>query len=203
VPVFEATTNALISMPILKTNPAAGALRGKVGRLVYVHRADGVIVVRELAEAETEPSPAQCSERNRFARATYYLKTLKAAPELYAPYKLAARIQRKRGCDLAMADALNPPVIRDVDLSAYTGRPGEIIRGCASDDFEVTSVSIVIRTLFGVLIEQGPATLEPSSGAWSYLTQGSAPTGATVAVTATALDRPGNTALVTFHHPCS
>jgi hypothetical protein len=92
--------------------------------LVYVHRAHGVVIVRRAPEFQGPSTGPQQAKQSRFAQAQRYVKRLKANPDQYAPYKLAARIQRKRACDLAMSDFLNPPVVNDIDVSQYTGNPG-------------------------------------------------------------------------------
>jgi hypothetical protein len=78
--------------------------------------------------------------------------------KLYAVYKQAAFISRKRACNLAHADFRHPPVIEDVDLSAYAGLPGQFIRVRAVDDFGVVGVALVISALDGEVLEQGDAS---------------------------------------------
>ena len=85
----------------LRSNRAVGDLQGTVGGLVYVHRADGTVIVRRLAESHAPFTEPQKGSQRRFAQAQHYTKVLKADPEQYAPYKVAARIRRERACDLA------------------------------------------------------------------------------------------------------
>jgi hypothetical protein len=61
---------------------------------------------------------------------------------------------RKRACNLAHADFRHPPVIEDVDLSAYAGLPGQFIRVRAVDDFGVVGVAVVISTLDGAVLDR-------------------------------------------------
>ena len=111
-------------MAKLRANKAVGDLQGTVGGLVYVHRADGSVVVRRSAERTADFTTFQEQNQSRFGQGQLYVKRLRANPEQYAPYRLAARIQRKRACDLAISDFLLPPLVNDVDLSAYRGKAG-------------------------------------------------------------------------------
>jgi hypothetical protein len=65
--------------------------------------------------------------RNSVSVRVYRHKRLKAAPDLYAPYKLQAQIVPRRACELEIADFLNPPVVDDIDVSKYAGAPGQLI----------------------------------------------------------------------------
>jgi hypothetical protein len=84
------------------------------------------------------------------------------------------------------------PKITAVDLSGYTGKPGEMIRMEAVDDFEVVSVSLVVARLDGTLIENGAAAATGAGNVWVYTTTAAAPAGQTLLVHVTAADRPGN-----------
>jgi hypothetical protein len=171
-----------------------------VGGLVYVHRSDGVVVVRRAPEFQGPSTGPQQAKQRRFAQAQRYVKRLKANPDQYAPYKLAAKIQRKRACDLAMSDFLNPPAVNDIDLSEYHGSPGQCIRVDATDAIEVQTVSVSLTHLDGLQIEQGAATFDESSSLWTYLTQTRVTAPETVMIRVTALDRPGNAVTKTVHY---
>src|SRR5690242_13486754 len=101
-------------MAKLTSNPTTGTLRGTVGELVYAHLADGQVVVRHRAGPTSPPSNLQEKSRSHFRIAVAYVRSVRQQPESYAVYKTAALIRRKRPCDLAMADCLNPPQIGNV-----------------------------------------------------------------------------------------
>lgn len=61
----------------------------------------------------------------------------------------------------------------------------------ARDDFEIASVSVVIRDAADAVLEQGPAVL--AGGLWTHAATGAAPAGETVTIEAVATDRPGHT----------
>lgn len=41
---------------------------------------------------------------------------------------------------MAIRVAMRPPVVESIDLGGYTGKPGQIIRVMAMDDFRVVEV---------------------------------------------------------------
>jgi hypothetical protein len=192
-------------MGMLDPNDALGALRGKVGGLIFSKRADGRIVVRAAPGAVAAPSEAQLANRNRFGRGSAYVRGLKAQPEAYAIYKHAGKQRRKRACDLAVADALKPPELRDIDVSGYTGKAGEIIRMEAVDDFEVASITVVIADINGVVLEQGVAARDSKDARparWLYVTTAELPAGELAIVHVSASDHPGNCTTKTVEHMC-
>jgi hypothetical protein len=87
-----------------------------------------------------------------------------------------------------------------VDLSAYTGQTGQVIRVRATDDFEVTGVSVKMReTDTGEEIDGGDA-VKGSDGTWAFTAQATIPNGHTFAIDVTATDRPGNKTVKTLTH---
>ena len=92
---------------------------------------------------------------------------------------------------VAVADFFNEPVVDEIDLSAYTGKTGEIIRGRASDDFGVVGIGVAIRDSDNKVLEQGAATAA-SDGAWTYTTTMNLPAGQQVVIEVSSTDRPGH-----------
>src|SRR5262249_4260028 len=121
-----------------------GNIEGKLGDLVFVHCADGRILVRRAPAPRTEFTAAELRTQSGFRLAVAYVRKLKANPEAYAAYKSLARELRKRACDVAISDFLNPPDITDVDLAQYSGRAGEKLFIQAIDRTEVRSVTVTI-----------------------------------------------------------
>src|SRR4029078_2267614 len=101
-----------------------------------------------------------------------------------------ARQHARRASHPAKAVVRLPPTIGEVDLAAYQGNPGDVIRVVATDDFEVKEVLLVLRHLDGELIAQGAAVRERAT--WSYRAQTLVPAGETVMVEAIAIDYPGH-----------
>lgn len=188
-------------MAILKPNPSIGKPSGSVGELVYAHYPGGRVVIRRKPGPETRQTPAEQAAQNRFREAVRYRGRVTADPQQLAPYKTAARIRRKRACDLALADFLKGPGIFDIDASQYTGHAAERIVIGADDDFEVTAVEVRIRRLDGALVEEGRAVRDPENERrWIYTAQAEADPGQTVALEVTASDRAGNVARKRVDH---
>src|SRR6516162_10031526 len=100
-------------------NLPTGNTTGKVGDLVFVHCADGRILVRRAPVRQKPFRPLELEGQSHFALGVAYVRRLKANPDAYAAYKALGRELRKRACDLAIADFLNPPHITDIDLTHY------------------------------------------------------------------------------------
>ena len=92
---------------------------------------------------------------------------------------------------VAVRDFLRPPNVRDINVSGYTGKPGEDIVIRAVDDCEVVSVHIALAN-DGVLVEEGEAVRHPYNATlWRYTTTEENEIPGTV-IEAQASDRPGN-----------
>jgi hypothetical protein len=168
-------------------NSALGRLRGRVDGWVYRNQNGALVVAKRPDFSAVVPSPAQIAVRERFLRAAAFgRRALTEAPlrEIYG------RDGGTRVYARAMTDALTPPRIDAIDTSAYTGSVGQPIVIRAGDDFEVTAVTVVLRDDTGTALESGAAIL--TDGAWVYTPTTSVAAGTTVAVEATAADRPGN-----------
>ncbi len=188
-------------MAILKPNPSIGNPSGSVGELVYATYPDGRVVIRRKPGPETRQTPAEQAAQNRFREAVWYRGRVISDPQQLAPYQAAARIRGKRACDLALADFLQGPVIRDVDAAGYTGHAAQSIVIGATDDFEVTAVDVLIRRLDGATVEQGVAVRDPEhEHRWVYTTCAEADPGQTIAIEIAAWDRAGNVARKRVDH---
>ncbi len=130
---------------------------------------------------------AQLAQQDRFREATAYAKE---AAEREAVYAEKAEGTAKSAYNVAVADWFHSPEVREIDLSGYTGEPGETVRARVSDDVQVTQVSIVIAAQDGAVVEQGEMSLE--QGQWyTYTTTADCPPGAAT-VLVTGLDLPGH-----------
>jgi len=183
----------------VRANNALTVVQGKVGNLSFAHYRDGRIIVRKTPEARTHFTPGQLAQQQRLARATLFVRALKLNAAAYAIYKNAALIRRKRACDLAMSDYLCAPVIRDIDLTAYTGSAGESIAIEAFDSFLVQAVFVAIAQADGTVLEEGQAVLDERTARWCYSVQENARRPQTLTVTATASDPAGNQVVQTVH----
>jgi hypothetical protein len=91
-------------------------------------------------------------------------------------------------------DAMNPPVIDEVNIGGYKGTVGDLITIKARDVITPTSVAVAIYSQTGAVLEQGDAVIKAKDRRfWIYTvtTANAALAGARVVVTA--MDLPGNT----------
>ena len=187
-------------MGLLKTNCAIGALEGAVGDLVFVKHKPGVKIVRRRPTRKGSRTPAQEANQERFSRAMAYAKAALDNPETRAVYEAAARLVHRRAINLAQVDYLRPPFIGGINPWAFTGEVGGIIRIEANDDFELVSLTIRVRDLAGVVLDDGRAVLDgQGSSSWLYQTTSEIAPGQTVIIEATGKDRPGNTVVKQAH----
>lgn len=132
-------------------------------------------------------TPAQLEVHERFKEATVYAKDAKTQ----AVYVEKAAGSSMTPYNAAVADWFNAPEVKEIDMHAWTGAMGDIIRIKAVDDVQVTQVHVVITDNGGAVLEQGAATNAGGSW-WNYTTQ-TAISGSP-RVVATARDLPGHIA---------
>ena len=181
-------------MAQVELNPALAIFRGELGNLIFKMRLGRMYVSRKPDSQPRILSPAQKSAQMRFRQATVYAKRVMADPEDRMPYELAAKEKQTLTQNVIIADFLTAPSVDQIDLSNYDGRAGGTIRIRASDDFEVTGVTVSISGNEGQPIEHGAAVLSSMKwGRWVYTTTTSVGAGTCLHVEATARDKPGNT----------
>jgi hypothetical protein len=171
-------------------NALLAALHGTIGDLVLVREGDN-IYVRHRARQTAPRSQAQVAQNQRMTLASRWARTLLADPAMKAAYE-RGRQGHLSALNVAVRDFLNAPVIEAISLDGYRGRPGDLIRIRARDDFRIVRLSVQIRTVEGVVLEEGEALWEGMDGAWGYRSQIQVLPQTTVLIEATALDLPGN-----------
>ena len=176
-------------MARVRLNPVLEQIHGQIGDLVFKRYQDKVVIARKADNSNLEPSTAQQAARDRFREGAQYGKMVMADPTLKALYAAAAKAKGKPVFSVTMTDFFHAPTITAVSLDNYTGAAGEAIQVTAFDDFEVTAVTVSLAD-GGTVLESGTAVVE--NGRWTYTTTTSVTPGTAVTVTATALDRPGN-----------
>ncbi len=174
-------------------NLATDGLRGQVGNFVFRRRrADGKIFVsRHPGEQETEPTQAQASVREKFQQAAIYGRAAVSNPETKTQYAAAAK-PGQSAYNVAVADFFRAPDIEEVDLTAYAGQVGDVIRIKATDDFKVQQVSVRIENADASLIEEGQAVADPDGRFWIYTATAVNENLTGDKITVTATDRPQN-----------
>ena len=104
-------------------------------------------------------SEAQLHTQNRIKQAAAYAKVASKENPIYA---MKAEGTAKNAYNVALADWMNPPVIRSMDLHL-----GSTIRVRATDDVHVIRVIITVLDQQGQTLEQGEAALELGIW-WNY-----------------------------------
>ena len=151
-----------------KNNVVTHGLSGKVGELLIFRRTSTGTVVAKRPEVSNKVSEAQRAQRRRFQRAVVYGKATLADPVLGEGYTAAAQRKKRQPFNVAVADFLHAPDIELIDVSAYHGQPGDVIRIEATDDFAVKEVKVVISNPDGSLVEEGLAQPGAMTFEWIY-----------------------------------
>ncbi|MDP4210199.1 MAG: hypothetical protein Q8928_15410 [Bacteroidota bacterium] len=149
-------------------NVLTHGLSGKVGDLLVFRVVDGkTIVAKAPSKANREPSEKQVKQQERFEEAVIYGKTVMVTPELKAQYETSVP-EGKSVYQVALADFLKAPNIKEVDVTGYTGEVGSIIRVRAIDDFMVKSVQVSIFNSDGSVADQGEAIRLANGVDWLF-----------------------------------
>jgi hypothetical protein len=182
-----------------RLHPALLEFRGAMGDMLFRKQNGKVFVSIKPGEQTGEPTAAQAAHRERFSEAVAYGKTVMADPDLRALYEQAAKEKGTPVFALTVADFLNAPSIKEVDLSAYKGQANDMIKIKATDDFGVAKVHVALTQVNGgTPIESGYAVeTAAGSGQWIYTATLSVSAGSNVDFTVVATDRPGGTAIDT------
>jgi hypothetical protein len=175
-------------------------MRGKVGDLVFKRFENQTIVARRPVQVHQPNTPAQLAVREKFRQAIDYAKTAFANPAIKALYAEKANAKHVPTFALMVADFFKPPIIDEVDVSAYTGQTGQSIRIRATDDFQVMGVSVLMREPDTNEQLDGGDAVKGTDGTWVFTTQATIPHGHTFAIDVTATDRPGHKTVKTLTH---
>lgn len=177
-----------------KNNIVTHGLSGKVGDLLVFSQRNGKTIVSKVPKERTgELSDKQEIQKLKFQRAVLYAKSVLNDPVKMQMYEEMSDSSKGISTyNVAVADLLNAPKIQEIDLSAYSGNPGDTIRIIATDDFEVMSVTVTIENSDGSLVEEGNAV---NNGAeWVYTATVTNPDLTGDKITITATDNPANLA---------
>lgn len=180
-----------------KNNIVTHGLSGKIGDLLVFSQRNGKTIVSKVPkERAGDLSEKQKDHTRKFQKAILYAKSVMNDPGKKQEYEAVAdRAKGITGYNVAVADLLNAPDIESIDLSGYTGDPGNLIKITATDDFEVVAVTVKIENADGSLVEEGSAV---NNGAeWIYTATVSNPDLAGDKITVTASDAPANLSQMT------
>lgn len=180
-------------MANVKSNIVTQGLSGMLGGQLVFRQTSRGTEVSVASQAPTGPaSAAQMAQRVRFQQAIVYARGWAQNPAVQAEYAGDARERNQSISNVLVADYLHAPGIERVDIEAYLGRVGDLIRVTATDDYAVRAVRVRIENGDGSLVEEGAAAQQPDPNQWHHTA--TAPTVALAGdkITVTATDTPGH-----------
>jgi hypothetical protein len=180
-------------------NPWLIGVSGKSGDLVFRKHKKQTVVAQLPRKMPGPATPRQLLQREQFKSAQIYARKILSDDLQREAYLRLAKAQDRRVNKIIESDFLLPPIVDRIDLKQYTGRAGGMIRVLAHDDLEVVAVFVTIETKDGIILEGGTAA--KSHDVWRYLTMTDVPEGKSLTITATAADRPGNSASLSVSWP--
>ncbi|MNK15435.1 hypothetical protein D3C87_335730 [compost metagenome] len=175
-----------------KNNIITHGLSGKVGDLIVFSQRNGKTFVSRAPRKKTkEDTENQKAHQRKFQKATLYAKSVISDPVQNEIYSAGADTSKGMSTyNVAVADLLNAPDIESIDLSAYQGNIGDIIKIIVLDDFAVKAVTVKIENADGSLVEEGSAT--DAGFEWIYTTTSKNTDLAGDKITIKASDNPAN-----------
>lgn len=167
---------------------------GMVGSQMVFRIRKGKIILSKRPQLPKQRTDAQIKHAMRFKEATIYAKAALTDEETYKAYREKAQNSEDAltAYNVAVADYLNLPVIKTVNLDGYSGQPGEEIIVSATDDFQVKEVMVEIRQSDHTLVEKGTTIADANGLNWKYTTQSVNGLLAGSIITVRVSDRPGN-----------
>jgi hypothetical protein len=149
-------------------NVVTFGLSGKVGDLLVFRQVDGKTVVSKIPQQPKKLSEKQIEHQQLFRKAVIYGKAATTDADTKELYEALAAKKKKTPFIVAVADCLNAPEIKNIDLSDYCGNQGDVIKVTASDDVLVKAVHISIINPDGSTVEEGDAVADASGYVWTY-----------------------------------
>ncbi|TRZ53677.1 hypothetical protein D4S03_01385 [bacterium] len=176
-----------------KSNALTKNYRGKFGNQFVFRNRNGKSIMAALpvrtADSVTE---AQQTARKNFANAARYAKQILLDPDMLAAYMAKANTNGQSPYIIALTDYLRHPWIDEINLEAFNGNAGDVIRVMAGDDFKVAEVTVKILDPLGVEIESGTCALDTLGIWWEYTTTQAVTIEPGLEILAKARDIPGH-----------
>ncbi|CEN39197.1 hypothetical protein [Capnocytophaga cynodegmi] len=172
-------------------NIVTHGLSGKVGDILVFSQRNGKTIVSKAPKRKAEFSDKQKEHHQKFQKAVIYAKGALQNPTTKQMYdEAAAKKEGLNSYNIAVADLMNAPKIEQIDLSAYTGQVGDLIKIKAYDDFAVKAVTVEIQNSEGTLVEKGNAI--DNGLEWIYTTTVNNPNLSGDKIIVRATDNPDN-----------
>lgn len=170
-----------------------GGFSGAMDGMVFAD--DGERTVAYIRRARKgEKSEAEQERDDRWTEARGYATFVKEGdPEKWALYQKAGRERKVSPFALAVADYLNLPSFKPLDLKDYRGEVGSVIQIHARDNMGLASVEVSIDNVDGTGIEKGQAVERGArSGLWVYTVSQPVSLGTNVFIEVAGVDHAGN-----------
>lgn len=165
---------------------------GKIGPFVVRQVGGQTIIQAAEAKGKRAPrSPKQQAHLDRMHQARLYATAQTREPAAKAYYSQFIDSKCTSARTVAIADYMRRPCIMGLDVGAYRGQPGDVIRIRATDDFAVVAVQVRIFAADGVLVEEGPAAWQHGD-VWHYVAQQKQALQPDSSCAVKVRDRPGN-----------
>jgi signal peptidase I len=172
-------------------NVVTYGLRGKVGDLLVFRQRAGQTIVSKVPQKRKEDSEKQKEHQRKFQRAVLYAKAAMADSDTAETYNRAAK-KGRTGYNVDVADFFNAPDIHNVNVSGYTGQPGDVILIQVNDDFKVKEVKVTITHADGSLVEEGNAVSDSIGYVWTFTATSTNDCLGNDRIEITVSDHPGN-----------
>ena len=176
-------------MAKVEKNIFVQGLSGSLGGQFVVKRGRNATIVSKypVFDKNRTFTEAQVDRQSTFREAVAYAKSSKG----WEVYIEKAKATHRLPYHVAISDFSNPPEITEVDVSAWTGVVGQVIRIQAVDDVKVTQVNVVIMNNLDTVLEQG-AAVQAEGMWWEYTTTTLVNASSEPKVLVTAQDLPGH-----------
>lgn len=174
-------------------NSGLKRLQGELDGWVYRYTDVGTLVCRPATRTTIPPTEIQKNVRARFRQAAKYADAVFKDPARKEAYRVLAErrgIAPGRLFSYILGDFASPPDVSKVNVSKYHRHVGDVIVVDANDDGEVVGVTVALKRLDGLTLEEGAATL--IDGSWHYLATTALLEEPVMTALVTARDRPGN-----------
>ncbi|SFN89541.1 hypothetical protein SAMN05444369_10488 [Capnocytophaga haemolytica] len=177
-------------MTKIKGNAVMYGASGMFGKQVVFRKYRGELIAAIAPERSAKYSAAQKMQQEKFKEGCDYAKRAAKDSDLWLRYTERAKELKLSPHNLALADYLLPPKIDRVNTKSYDGRVGSKLFIIASDNFQITSVSVRINKDDGNLLEEGNAVLEGLQWVYPITVANAALSDTKLTVSVT--DTPGN-----------
>jgi hypothetical protein len=162
-----------------------------IGNVVFRRWGKKTVVSLAPSTKNRNWSKAQKANRLRFRDAMVYARKALNDPEMLKYYRKKTK-GMQTAWNVAVADYMKKPRIKEIDVHNYKGKKGNTIRIVAQDNYRVAGVIVSIVDARGVEVEGGMAVEMPNNGYWIYKAMEPNPYSQGGRIVVRVTDSPGN-----------